>query len=214
MSAPLARPTPPGRTIAWLHEEVNPNKAERLRELGPVDLDSVKAEVLATPDNAWDTPEDFEANYNKRGALRLTAHMIFRFCDRRQRPSPCYDRPAWEHWAPRLLPVMETAVKPFGYKRGFFPRIMLARLSPSAFIKPHTDGDPRGTRPHKIHVPILTNPGALFFVEDGRYHLEEGRAYEVNNAARHGAANGGNTDRIHLIFEYLDADLQRFDSGP
>lgn len=206
--------TTPGRTIAWLHEEINPNKTDRVRELGPVDLGLVKADILATPDSEWDTPEDFEANYNKRGALRAAAHITFRFCDRRERPSPCFDLPAWERWATRLLPIMNEAVTPFAYTRGFFPRIMLARLPAGAFVTPHADGHPSGTRPHKIHVPILTNPSAYFFVEGQRYHFQEARAYEVNNAARHGAANGGETDRIHLIFEYLDADLQRFEDGP
>jgi hypothetical protein len=206
--------TPAGETIAWLHEEINPHKTARLRELGPVNLGSLKSEILAVPDSHWDTPGDFEANYNKRGALRSTAHIILRFCDRRERPSPCYDRTPWRHWGSRLLPIMEAAVAPYGYARGFFPRIMLARLPAGAFINPHDDGDPSGTRPHKIHVPIATNPQAFFFIEGERYHLAEGHAYEVNNAARHSAANGGDSDRIHLIFEYLDADLQRFSEAP
>lgn len=205
--------TAPDRTIAWLHEEINPAKTSGVRDLGAVDLGSVKADILAIPDDQWDTPGDFAANYNKKGALRSTAHIIFRFCDRRQRPSPVYDRPIWEAWSARLLPVMEAAVAPYGYARRFFPRIMLARLPAGAFIAPHTDGDTGGTRPHKIHVPIATNPEAWFFVEGARHHFEEGRAYEVNNAAGHGVTNGGATDRIHLIFEYLDADLQRFAAG-
>jgi hypothetical protein len=202
--------TTAGRTIAWLHEEINPNKTGSVRELGAVDLGSVRSEILELPDNAWDAPEDFEANYNKRGALRATSHIIFRFCDRRQRPSPCYDLPAWQRWSARLLPVMEAAVAPFGYAHAFFPRIMLARLPGGAFISPHSDGASAATRPHKIHVPIVTNAEAYFFVEDRRYHFAEGRAYEVNNAGRHAAVNHGASDRIHLIFEYLDADQQGF----
>lgn len=202
--------TAPDRTIAWLHEEINAAKTATVRELGAVDLGALKTDILAIPEECWDTPGDFAANYNKTGALRSTAHIIFRFCDRRQRPSPVYDRPSWDAWSARLLPVMEAAVGPYGYARGFFPRIMLARLPAGAFIAPHTDGDAAGTRPHKIHIPVTTNAEAWFFVESERFHFEEGRAYEVNNAARHGVTNAGTTDRIHLIFEYLDASLQRF----
>ena len=39
------------------------------------------------------------------------------------------------------------------------------------------------------------------------YHFEKGKAYEVNNRALHSAKNGGDTIRIHLIFEYLDAEI-------
>ena len=206
--------TTPRSAIAYLYEEINPNKTVAVRELGPVDLGMVPADVLATPDNAWDTADDFEANYNKRGALRDAAHIIFRFCDRRRRPAPCYDMPVWEQWAPRLLPIMEAAVKPYGYPRGFFPRIMLARLPAGAFVAPHVDGEPSGNRPHKIHVPILTNADTFFFVDQQRYHFDVGHAYEVNNAARHAAANRGASDRVHLIFEYLDASLQTFADPP
>jgi hypothetical protein len=206
--------TTPRPAIAYLNEEINPNKTTTVRELGPVDLGTVAADVLATPDEAWDTSDDFEANYNKRGALRQAAHIILRFSDRRQRPAACYDMPAWEQWAPRLLPIMEAAVKPYGYARGFFPRIMLARLPGGAFVAPHVDGEPSGNRPHKIHVPILTNADTYFFVEQQRYHFPVGHAYEVNNAARHAAANNGESDRVHLIFEYLDASLQTFADRP
>ena len=200
--------------IAYLDEEINPLKTTTVRDLGRVDLGLVPADVLATPDRAWDTPDDFAANYTKRGALRAASHIILRFCDRRLRPAPCYDMPAWAQWAPRLLPIMDAAVKPYGYAHGFYPRIMLARLPPGAFVAPHTDGEPSGNRPHKIHVPILTNADTYFFVGDQRYHFEPGYAYEVNNSARHGAVNGGHSARVHLIFEYLDASLQPFTDPP
>jgi hypothetical protein len=206
--------TTPGAAIAHLNAEINPHKTATVRELGLVDIGTVPADVLATPDDAWDTADDFEANYNKRGALRDAAHIILRFCDRRRRPAPCYDMPVWKQWAPRLLPIMEAAVKPYGYADGFFPRIMLARLPAGAFVAPHTDGEPSGNRPHKIHVPILTNANTYFFVNEQRYHFVAGHAYEVNNAARHAAVNNGASDRVHLIFEYLDASLQTFADRP
>lgn len=181
-----------------------------MRDLGPVDLSAVRADILSIPDDAWDRPEDFAANYNKGGAIRQASHVTFRFSDRRESPFRYLELPLWDTWADRLLPVMLTAVLPYGYRTHFFPRVMLARLPAGAFIAPHTDGDARGCVPHKIHVPILTNPKAFFFIKEERYHLAEGRAWEVNNGARHSVVNGGKGDRIHLIFEYLDGDAQDF----
>jgi hypothetical protein len=197
-------------TIATLPEEINPHKTATVRELGPVDLSLLRPHVLAMPEGAWDKTEDFEANYNKLGVIRSASHCIFRFCDRRQSPFRYYDLPAWRTWQPLLLPVMHEAVRPYGYARGFFPRIMLARLPGGTFIPPHVDGDPRASVPHKIHVPVATNPQVHFFVGEQRFYFEAGSAYEVNNAARHSVVNGGDSPRIHLIFEYLDADLQRW----
>lgn len=202
--------TGPGRTVAWLDTEINRGKTSSVRDLGPIDIGSLKTDLLALPDSAWDREDDYAANYNKRGAIRSASHIILRFCDRRSVPSRCYDLPAWDEWAERLLPILETAAAPFGYAEPFFPRIMFARLPAGAFIAPHVDGEPRVSIPHKIHVPVVTHPQAFFFVEDERYHLTAGRAYEVNNAARHSVVNGGSGDRIHLIFECLDARLQTF----
>src|SRR5690606_21746515 len=181
-----------------------------LRRLCAVDIGNVRDAVLALPADAWDRPETFGVNYNKRGALRQTAHVIFRFSDRRTAPIRYLVLPIWHEWRARLLPLLRAAVLPLGYRTGVFPRVMLAKLPSGAFIPPHTDGDARGSVPHKIHIPIVTNPRAYFFEDVERMHLDTGVAYEVNNGIRHSAVNGGSTDRIHLVFEYLDGDRQTF----
>lgn len=198
-------------TVARLLSEVNRHKTDGVRDLGPVDATDLREDVLALPENAWDRPEDFAANYNKKKAIRQASHVIFRFSDRRESLIRYIELPSWRKWADRLLPVMHAAVRAYGYAAHFFPRVMLARLPAGAFIPPHVDGDARGFVPHKIHVPILTNPEAYFFLDRQRHHLAEGRAWEVNNGVTHSVVNNGDSDRIHLIFEYLDADAQQFE---
>lgn len=201
------------RTVAQLDTEVNANKTTRLRRLGDVDVTSIQHTVLALPAEAWDGAEAFRVNYNKTGALRQTAHVIFRFSDRRSTPIRYLECADWRAWRHLLLPILRDAVRPLGYRTGVFPRVMLARLRPGGFIPPHVDGDARGSVPHKIHVPIVSNARVYFFEDDQRTHLGVGSAYEVNNGTRHSVVNGGATDRIHLVFEYLDAACQRF-RGP
>ena len=55
-------------------------------------------------------------------------------------------------------------------------------------------------------MPLLTNGQVTFFVNDVGYHFDEGEAVEVNNMGVHAVRNEGDTDRIHLIFEYYDLD--------
>ena len=43
-------------------------------------------------------------------------------------------------------------------------------------------------------------------VDQVDYHLPEGEAAEVDNMGVHAVTNAGDTDRIHLIFEYFDPD--------
>ena len=59
---------------------------------------------------------------------------------------------------------------------------------------------------HRIHIPIVTNPSAMFvFAEPGVVHLPAlvhlpiGKVYQVDTTQRHSFANFGNTDRLHLI---------------
>ena len=103
-------------------------------------------------------------------------------------------------------PVLTQAVREYGYARGVFPRVMLARMPAGGVIHPHIDANPAAKWPHKIHVPITTNPQVTSFFGEQTHHFPAGEAVEVNNLGPHWVRNGGDTDRIHLIFEYYDAD--------
>ena len=102
--------------------------------------------------------------------------------------------------------MLKEATAGYGYARGAYPRVMLARMAPGGVIHPHRDANPAAKWPHKIHVPLFTNPDVAFYVDGVEYHFAEGEAVEVNNLGVHAVANRGDTDRIHLIFEYYDLD--------
>ena len=103
-------------------------------------------------------------------------------------------------------PQSGGAQRAYGYRNADYPRVMLARMAPGGVIKPHRDANPAAKWPHKVHVPLLTNPDVGFLVGDRVYHLPEGEAVEVNNLGIHAVRNDGASDRIHLIFEYFDLD--------
>lgn len=190
--------------------EVNAFKTETVRELGRVNVSSLKEKVFALTANDWDTTEDFEANYNKnpKSVLNSTQHIIFRFSNKQSNPFQYKSYSRWETWKSILLPVLDAATKNYQYKKGAYTRVMLAKLPAKSFISPHIDGNNTGSIPHKIHIPLQTNEGALFYVNAKKFQFKEGEAYEVNNSAKHAVANTGDSDRIHLIFEYLDYNAQ------
>ncbi len=80
-------------------------------------------------------------------------------------------------------------------------KVVLSRLRAGAVIAEHVDLNQSSQIPNKIHLPIVTSPQVAFTVEESRYHLEPGRAYEINNLRRHAVYNCGDVDRIHLIIE-------------
>ena len=183
-------------------EASNPRKTDDCLDLGAVELSDVLKPILAITGEEWDQHHKASPNYNQYGVLKHTRQMTFKFSNKMKQPFVYFDTPLWTEWKPRLYPIMESVTRYYGYSKVFYPRVMFAKLLAHSSIEAHTDGGISRSRPHKIHVPITTNPGC-FFVHppEAKYHLEVGRAYEVNNCRQHGAVNDGDTDRIHFIFE-------------
>lgn len=182
----------------------NPRKTRSVRQLGAVDIADLKAAVLALPEAVWDAEN--ASKPNRFGALDSTRHIILRFVSNFNDWRDSYDRPLWAELQPIVEPVLAAATADYGYARGAFPRVMLARMTPGGVIHPHQDANPAAKWPHKIHVPIQTNDQVIFHIDGVGYHFDEGNAVEVNNMATHAVTNQGSEDRIHLIFEYYDLD--------
>jgi hypothetical protein len=182
----------------------NPRKTTSVRHLGQVDIARLREAVLAIPEALWDAENADKPN--RFEALDRTRHIVFRFINDFQDWRTAYDRPLWAQWRELLEPVMAQAVVPYGYARADFPRVMLARMAPGGVIKPHRDANPAAKWPHKIHVPLLTNDRVTFFIDGTGHHFAQGEAVEVSNMAVHAVENAGDSDRIHLIFEYYDLD--------
>lgn len=189
---------------ARLELAANPRKTRTVRHLGPVDISALRDAVLAIPEAVWEAEN--AAKPNKFEVLDTTRHIVFRFVDSPRDWRGSHDRPAWAAWRGRLEPVLAQAVRDYGYARGVFPRVMLARMPAGGVIHPHIDANPAAKWPHKIHVPLTTNPDVISFFGGAEHHFPVGEAVEVDNLGPHCVRNAGGTDRIHLIFEYFDAD--------
>lgn len=184
--------------------QANPRKTTSVRQLGAVDIEALLAAVRMIPESVWDAENADKPN--KFEALDKTRHIVFRFVDSTRDWRGSHDRPAWAQWRDLLQPVMAQAVRDYGYTRGVFPRVMFARMAPGGVIQPHIDANPAAKWPHKIHVPLSTNAAVKFHIGETIHHFPVGQAVEVNNLGPHAVQNGGDTDRIHLIFEYYDAE--------
>lgn len=177
-------------------------KPAGVRALGPVDTTALVAQVRRLSDRAWAGEDALKENAFE--VFHHTRHVIFRFIPRNQDPVDFYSTHAWPLWRGLLEPIMDAVVQPYGFERPVYPKAMLARLEAGAIIDPHVDGAGSNLLTHKIHVPLITNPGALFLTGEDTCHLEAGQAYEVNNIGRHAAMNHGSEDRIHFIFEVFE----------
>jgi len=180
----------------------NPNKTKSILELGKINIHPLKKLIGRLSDEVW--KKETKERENNFDCFHHTQHIIFRFPNKMTHRTEVHDNPIWWIWKPILLPILEQAVVPFGYKNGMFKAVMLAKLKAGHGIDKHRDGLAKDFFLHKIHIPIETNPFVDFYIKPNTYHLKEGIAYEVNNLLPHSVVNKGQTDRIHLIFEYVD----------
>jgi hypothetical protein len=177
-------------------------KTEEFRRLGSADIDALTGRVKNIPESMWNSED--EDKPNKFANLNDTRHIMFRFYNTGN-VYDYHDLPLWDEWKDVLLPIMEQAARNLGYESYRFPRAMLARLPVGGEISAHSD---RGASHyiHKCHVPLISNPETIFYIEDKGMHLPVGEIIEVNNKRNHKVKNDGEQDRIHFIFECYNLD--------
>ena len=174
-------------------------------DLGAVDTSSVKKLLSQFSVRFWAAQDEIKEN--NFACFHHTQHIIMRFIHQNQDHRDFYHTPVWLYFESILRPLFDEIVKPYNFLQPEYPKAMFARLSAGHEIDRHIDGAGSNLHTHKIHIPIQTNKEALFSVGKNWLHLQENRAYEVNNIRPHAARNGGDEDRIHLIFEVFDAAL-------
>lgn len=80
--------------------------------------------------------------------------------------------------------------------------VRLMRLHPEALIKPHQD---RGLSLEqgevRLHLPLQSNPGLHFYVNQQRVPMEEGQLWYINADQVHWVENKGTTARINLVLD-------------
>lgn len=106
---------------------------------------------------------------------------------------------AWLGWGDRFRPLATTLVRqhfPGCAIIGIGMFVLKAGVSQPA----HKDEQPPEwvTR---VHVPLITNPGAIFTMDDGEHHMEVGKAYRMNTLATHAVENRGKTSRVHFMWD-------------
>lgn len=173
------------------------------KSLGPINIDGLLSLVKRLGDELWQAEDAVKEN--KFDVFDHTQHIVFRFTPNNADPRISYSNPSWEIFKPVILPIMDAVTQSYGHKETAYSKVMLARLRAGHSIDPHVDGKGSNLVSHKVHIPLITNPDAIFYIKGKARHLEAGHAYEVNNIVKHGVDNSGSKDRIHLIFEHFDA---------
>jgi hypothetical protein len=93
-------------------------------------------------------------------------------------------------------------------------RVQLAELPPGSTIEPHRDTGILALI-HRLHVPIVTHKGVIFYIGHEEFFLREGFLYDLNNVIVHAVRNTSEVMRVHLMIDMLPNTIARtryFDS--
>jgi hypothetical protein len=119
--------------------------------------------------------------------------IVFVYCDDFLRR--CFELP-WVHdaeWRELLMPVFEA----LGVPLHKIVRCLLAAMPPGISIPPHHDTGYWVHYTHRIHLPVVTEPGRVAFrvgptvARLERYDMPEGGLVELNNQVGGGGGGGG-----------------------
>ncbi len=172
-----------------------------IRELGEIDMASLRDAILAQEEAAWHEDEYRQQTYDVH---LQTQSIVLLFTDGSDWPDPDIRKePGWDRLADVAVPLMEDILAKHYPPGGTIIRAMAAKLLPGGKITPHHDSHPSFHCGHRIHIPIQTNSRVRFMIEGRPYKFEVGQAYEINNQKQHSVMNKGSEDRIHFIFDYV-----------
>jgi len=101
-------------------------------------------------------------------------------------------------------PYLREALASFGCP---LQCVRLMRLAPGSAIKEHSDGDLAFEYGFaRLHIPIVTNPDAAFWLNGRRVTMEPGSLWYLRLSDPHRAINAGAADRVHLVLDVVVND--------
>lgn len=109
---------------------------------------------------------------------------------------------------------IEEKIKSSTGENGKIMRALLVNLTAGNSIVPHVDTVGFTlVLCRRIHIPIQTNENCFFTVGGDKRNLKLGEIWEINNDKKeHSVDNLGETDRIHLIVDWVEESLfQQYD---
>ncbi len=157
----------------------------------PIDLDRLRSEFDAIPDEVW------QASY--WGDIHCSVGMLLLRGGDKGTQEDFYCERVSDHPLLASLDYMLELIAPDG-PFGGATYAFLFRMRPNGVTLVHRDTIERWFDMYRIHVPIQTNPDAYLIADNRSQHFAAGHAWTFDNQSRHGVVNG-DQERIHLIFD-------------
>jgi len=182
------------------YEIIKP-KSFNFKFLGSADTTNLKKKLNELNDEIW---KEFTYRQETFDVHKKTNTVPLIFSEDFESENVKYHN-HFPFFADDLLEISNALFKYYDF--GYITRAILVKLFAGEVIPDHIDRGESLESCHRVHVPIITNESCYFSVGDETVNMKEGEFWEINNTNKiHNVKNLGNTDRIHLIVDWITID--------
>jgi hypothetical protein len=171
-------------------------REKSFEKLGTCDITRLKARLLEQTEEDWNANPSRQRTFTAHADTQ-TIPLLFDPDYRHESPTR---HPKYAEFEPLVKPITDQVFSLLNAE-GWFIRVMFTRLKPGGHILPHSDFGYSLGHSRRIHVPLVTNPGAEFRILGETQVLGEGEVWEINNMVDHEVFNKGREHRVHLILD-------------
>jgi len=180
----------------------DPLTAVKIKDLDPAVIDNVKTAIL----NSYDVtdPKYSTKEWVFQDTRRIVANSKYNPLENQLFTDLDFDNLLSNICSPIIEQIQHILPD-------YIPVItQLATILPSQKLQWHIDVFLYQQFSNKLHIPIITNPGAFFdvFLEGQvtRVNMTSGSVWNINNLALHRSINTGEHYRTHLIIDFMRED--------
>ena len=184
-------------------------------KIGTIDVDHFKRLIVLLPPQAWLDDTERQTKYEVHRQTQ-TIGLVYDYDFRHKNPTV---RQPFKYFESALMPMVKFVAQHYDQTPegsvlaaqsgpGYCVRASLVRLNPGGTIDAHQDKNFSLAHSHRIHIPLLTNPGVEFKVGNETRYLAEGEVIEINNRRMHSVSNNSDAARIHLLLDWVIAGQQ------
>ena len=172
-----------------------------------VDLEPLRRE-LAQHAGAWDVQTGRQLTAPaQRHTNAIPLRGLRRSCIRGRRRRDVHES-RWTSLSAQF-PATVAFIEEFAAEqRGTPGRARFACLPPGKTVLPHMDRGEYYRLRDRYHLVIRSENGSLLNAGGESVRMQEGELWWFDNKAVHDACNDSDSDRIHLIFDLLPADVE------
>ncbi len=176
--------------------------ADRVHYIGKIDVAPIRAYLATKTAAEW---LENSLRQKQFAVHKDTQSLVLKWCENTSTDTPVETSRHFAECEHLLAPVLAQIQADYQYAKPVIRKAMFAKLRAGGEIVCHVDGSVALRMVHRIHIPIVTNPGVHFYIDDIDHNFKEGEIVEFDNTRYHAVKNDSGEDRIHLIIDYYHA---------